>query len=214
VVLVVHPAVVNADGVQEEAARETAVYNHLGQLISSTDAAGSVTRYRYHPENDPDGDGQPNPVPDINPATGGYLAEKILDADAGGPFPPARLTVSYLYDPVGNLINTTDGRGNSTDFLFNQVGELVQYRAPSPFNYRRQFSYDANGNLTRVDIENFTANPMASRSRWRRTASSARVGPTTSWTGWWPGRGRSRKARRARRARPRPATATTRAETW
>jgi YD repeat-containing protein len=157
VVLVVHPAVVNAEGVLEEA-RETAVYNHLGQLVSATDAEGAVTRFRYHPENDPDGDGQPNPVPDINPNTGGYLAERISDADAGGPFPPARLTVSYFYDPLGRLIRVTDGRGNSTDLLFNQVGELVQYRAPSPFNYRRQFRHDANGNLTGVDVENFTAN--------------------------------------------------------
>jgi YD repeat-containing protein len=153
----IHPAVVLPDGSTQEAV-ETAVYNHLGQKVAATGPEGATTRFRYYPETDPDGDGQPNQGSGLNPNTGGYLAEETVDADTGGPFPPARVRASYQYDPLGRLARRTDGNGNTSELTYNAVGELVQYRAPAPLNYRRTFRHDANGNLVELEIENFTAN--------------------------------------------------------
>ncbi|MGH9363147.1 MAG: hypothetical protein ACRD2T_14650, partial [Thermoanaerobaculia bacterium] len=153
----VHPNVVLPDGAVEEAV-ETAVYNHLGQLVTVTGAEGAVTRLRYHPETDPDGDGQASATPGLNPNTGGYLAERLIDADPSGPFSPARLRVSFVYDARGYPSRVTDGRGNATELTYHDVGELVQVRSPAPLNYRRLYRYDANGNRVRIEVENFTAN--------------------------------------------------------
>ena len=55
---------------------------------------------------------------------------------------------------LGNPVSRTDGRGNTTSFTWNALGELVEERAPMPFGDRRRFIYDGNGNQTAVEVEN------------------------------------------------------------
>ncbi|MCZ6680015.1 MAG: DUF6531 domain-containing protein, partial [Candidatus Poribacteria bacterium] len=83
----------------------------------------------------------------------GYLKNEIIDV------PNFALTTTYEYDLVGNIIRLTDPRGNDVQYVFNSQNQVVQESSRevtkgAGVRYQRDFSYDANNNLTRVDIQN------------------------------------------------------------
>jgi YD repeat-containing protein len=86
-------------------------------------------------------------------AQNGYLREEVVDAAN------LALATRYAYDAVGNATSVTDPRGNDTQFLYNALNEVVRKRSrqlsgsPS-FRIDTLTSYDANDNVTRVDVEN------------------------------------------------------------
>ena len=102
-------------------------YNQFCQITSETDPEGNVDEFVYFPENDPDGDGNTSPGtrPGLNTTTGGYLRAKIIDSRTSPrrteTTPPAQISNSFFYDPVGNIIRTIDGRGNDTIVSVNQL---------------------------------------------------------------------------------------------
>lgn len=121
-------------------------YNDLGQLAIEIDPEKNVKSYRYYSETDPDGDGLPTPGPIdgrlLDPSTGGYLAQQILDDD---PFPfltpveiasrnnatnpvPVFSVNSFEYDALGNLTASVDANEVRTEFDVNQLGQIVQVR--------------------------------------------------------------------------------------
>jgi len=158
----------------------TYTYNQFGQMTSEADPEGNLDIYLYHPENDPDGDGRDiNRTRGLSTVTFGYLKENIRDFDpaklntlpvpisnsgvmrrrAGMPFAETGcacpgLAKKYLYDRVGNIIATTDGRGNTTRHIVNQLNQVVRTISEPPFLYERDYFYDFNNNLVRVDIQN------------------------------------------------------------
>lgn len=158
----------------------TYTYNQFGQMTSEADPEGNLDIYLYHPENDPDGDGRDiNQRQGLSTVTFGYLKENIRDFDpmrlgtlpvqisnggitrrrAGAPFAETGcacpgLAKRYLYDRVGNVIQTTDGRNNITRYIVNQLNQVVRTISEPPFLYERDFFYDANNNLVRIDIQN------------------------------------------------------------
>lgn len=107
-------------------------YNDFGQLIRQTDPEGNVTLNQYFSERDPDGDGNPNGVSGGDPATGGYLGRLIKDwlrhpeRNSRTNPRPASIQTFYRYDPVGNIIRKIDGRGIATDYVVNQLNQVVQ----------------------------------------------------------------------------------------
>ena len=74
-----------------------ASWDVLGRQVTSTDAAGQVTKIGY--------DG---------------LGRRILLND------PTLGVTHYAYDSVGNLVSRRDGRGQVTSFDYDQVGQLIQ----------------------------------------------------------------------------------------
>lgn len=83
----------------------------------------------------------------------GYLQSEIIDATH------LRLTTSYEYDLVGNIIRVIDPNGNDTRFVVNAHNQVVreisrEVRPGSGIRYERDQFYDANNNLVRVDIQN------------------------------------------------------------
>ena len=71
----------------------------------------------------------------------GYLQSAVEDAGAGG----LALTTTYDYDAVGNVTSVTDPRGSDTQFVFNQLDQLMQVKsAPGGGGVRQQvdFTYD------------------------------------------------------------------------
>ena len=57
------------------------------------------------------------------------------------------------YDPLGNVLSTTDARGFTTIFDRNEMGEVYRTTSPAPYNYRVEKYYDANRNVVRMDTE-------------------------------------------------------------
>ncbi|MGQ9591745.1 MAG: DUF6531 domain-containing protein, partial [Planctomycetota bacterium] len=176
-------------------------YNRFGQLVSRRDPTGREFRFEYHPERDPEGDGTPSAEPDLDPETGGFLARAVADVGVG----ERRDIVveSYRYDARGCLASRTDGDGNAVFTVYNSLGQLVETRWGPPLRYRRHYLYDADDNLVKVRVENFTSTDggtsyLVSGNRWidaaferdilgrvvtaTREVSEGEVGPARSVT--------------------------------
>ncbi|GIW39486.1 MAG: hypothetical protein KatS3mg076_0063 [Candidatus Binatia bacterium] len=83
----------------------------------------------------------------------GYLRSMV--ADAGG----FDLTTTFEYDRVGNIVRITDPRGHDTRYVVNQRDQVVreisrEVGEGSGVRYQRDFFYDANDNIVRVEVEN------------------------------------------------------------
>jgi YD repeat-containing protein len=158
-------------------------YNDFGQMTEMVDAEGNVHKYEYFAEDDPDGNGITTPTPPdrvLDGTTGGYLKEEIRDAEHeiidghdpnnGSGAAPTAISTKYKYDPVGNITEMTDGRGIRTDYVINQLNQVVRtIRAadvsetagadpsePLPltaFAYIEDVEYDANDNVVKRSIE-------------------------------------------------------------
>jgi RHS repeat-associated protein len=146
-------------------------YNQFGQTTSTTDPEGNVTTYSYYPERDP---GHTGIIlnPNGNPTTGGYLYQTDQDAvstpdrDSGANPTPTRIVTTYAYDVVGNQTAVTDGRGIVTQYVYNQLDQVVEVMdadshvanpsEPLPlvdFQYIERYFYDANGNVVLHQVE-------------------------------------------------------------
>ncbi len=82
----------------------------------------------------------------------GYLESTIVDA------PTLALTESFEYDSVGNLVRSTDPLGNDTTFVVNQLNQKIRETSrevgPGGPRYEKDFYYDANDNVVRIDVQN------------------------------------------------------------
>ncbi|MBQ4630286.1 MAG: RHS repeat-associated core domain-containing protein [Clostridia bacterium] len=56
--------------------------------------------------------------------------------------------VNYEYDYMGNLIKTTDAKGNVTENIYNDMGQLI--RVEEEFNFVTEYEYDLRGNVEQV----------------------------------------------------------------
>ncbi|MGK7955408.1 MAG: RHS repeat-associated core domain-containing protein, partial [Crocosphaera sp.] len=185
VVAMVQPSVVLLEGSNQEAIEGDRLqdiftlyrYNQFGQVTSTVDAEGNIDKFEYFAENDPDGDGTATLNPDdgriLDNTTGGYLRKTITDqshfagANNGNGAAPTEITMSYTYDEVGNTTSITDGRGIRTEFVVNELNQVVRtirgavvpgssVDEPFPltaFSYLEDVEYDANNNVIQRSIE-------------------------------------------------------------
>ncbi len=129
-----------------EGIEEDYTYNEFGQLTSRTlpgNGSGHrrVDRFTYY---------------DAGPQRG-YRASRIEDAGK------LNLTTRYEYDLVGNVVRQIDPRGNDLLVTVNELNQIVRKQsreviAGSGVRYQRDFRYDANNNVTRIDILNLDRN--------------------------------------------------------
>jgi RHS repeat-associated protein len=148
--------------------------NSFGQMTRSVDPEGNATVYDYYPENDPDGDGR-DLTPGVSANSLGYLKQVTSDAvsaasrNSGTNPTPTNIRRLLQYDRVGNVIREVDGRGIATEYVVNQLNQVVQtvraaahnVFAPDPaeplpltdFRYLERFFYDFNDNIVRRQIE-------------------------------------------------------------
>ncbi|HVR74585.1 MAG TPA: carboxypeptidase regulatory-like domain-containing protein [Planctomycetota bacterium] len=181
----------------------TFTFNRFGQITSRTSAAGRVTRFEYHPETDFDGNGAPNPEDGRDPDTGGFLARRIAVLRSGEGTAGELVLERNVYDPRGFLASRTDGSGAVEFHSWNALGQLVELRLPPPLKYRWHFLRDADDNLVRERVENYTSidgggHFLVSGNRWIdtdyehdllgrtvtviREVSEGEVGPAASLT--------------------------------
>ena len=87
----------------------------------------------------------------------GYLRERVVDADG------LQLTTTYEYNPRGAVTRIVDPKGAGTLLVRNDLDQIVRRasRAVStphgPVRYERDYFYDANGILVRVDVQSVNA---------------------------------------------------------
>lgn len=201
VVKEVPPPATLPDGTVEES---TVLFTHnsRGQVLTHTDETGRVTTFEYYPEVDPEGDGDINDDPDLDPDTGGFLAgASVRDPEDGAE--DSIVLATYRYDPRGYPAGVTDGNGNEEFRVHNELGQLVEVRRPLPLRYRRHWIYDEDDNLVGLRVENFTSTDggghfLVSDNRWldvtigrdllgrpetiTREVSGGEVGPARSIT--------------------------------
>ncbi len=83
----------------------------------------------------------------------GFVSARIVDVAN------LKVTTRYEYDAVGNVVRRTNPRGFATESTYNELDQLVRRRMPesregSGLFYVREYAYDANNNLSRVDLTN------------------------------------------------------------
>ena len=131
----------NQQGIEGDSSQEIVTqlqWNDFGQLVKRIDPEQNHDEFEYHPENDPDGDGNPTPAPPdgrmLDGTTGGYLKTRLTDTT---PDPdrdnkidptPANIQEDFRYDDMGNLTHYTDGRGVLTRRIFNELDQVMVLR--------------------------------------------------------------------------------------
>ncbi|RMF81562.1 MAG: RHS repeat protein, partial [Planctomycetota bacterium] len=83
----------------------------------------------------------------------GYLESTVIDATG------LALTTTFEYDAVGNVTRVIDPRGADRLLTVNQLNQVVrvasrQPGAANPDRYERDYYYDENDNVVRVDVQN------------------------------------------------------------
>jgi RHS repeat-associated protein len=111
----------------------------------------------------------------LDPLTGGYLKSVVRDTasgpqrDSGTDPTPTNIRTQYGYDTVGNVTRAVDGRGIATDYVVNQLNEVVQITraaahglfalgvaeplALTDYAYLERIAYDFNGNVVLRQLE-------------------------------------------------------------
>jgi len=151
---------IEGDATQEIVSEFT--YNSFGQITAEIDPEGNVDEYFYYSERDPDGDGRMTPGVGLDHDTGGYKRRVIRDSRvsprrrSGAPL--THISNRWKYDLVGNVIETTDGRGNTTQYVVNALNQVERRISEEPFIYEHAYIYDANDNIIREEIQNVGAN--------------------------------------------------------
>ncbi|TQJ17751.1 RHS repeat-associated core domain-containing protein [Kribbella jejuensis] len=105
-------------------------YGAFGQVTSSKDALGSVTKSAF----DKLGRTTEVTAPTYTPPGGTAVTPKT----------------SFSYDAVGNLLQQVDERGNTTNFTYDHLNQQVQVDAPGTTNTERavtKIAYTANGDV-------------------------------------------------------------------
>lgn len=113
-------------------------YNAYGQVETATAPDGMETKYEYYDDNEPNG--------------WGWLWKVIVDANQSDPN-SLEITTEYKYDILGHVIEVNDPNGDVTQSVYNELNQLIQTTAPTPYSYVTKFSYDKNGNQSEIERE-------------------------------------------------------------
>ncbi|MBF0480011.1 MAG: RHS repeat protein, partial [Candidatus Omnitrophica bacterium] len=113
-------------------------YNAYGQITKAVDPLSHITTYAYE-------------------TATGYLATILRDLSG------INAQTGFTYDAYGNLKTVTDANLHTTIYQFNALNQLVQ--VATPYGIRTKYTYDANGNVSKVERQ---AN--AAGTAWQTTS--------------------------------------------
>lgn len=121
-------------------------YNARGQLTERIHPPNStghrrVDRYVYY----------------TSGSQNGYLHFAITDATG------VAMTNTFEYDARGNVTRWIDPRGKDTQYLVNQLDQVVRQVSRevtdgSGIRYQKDYFYDANNNVTKIEVQNLDEN--------------------------------------------------------
>lgn len=119
-------------------------YDPIGRTIQVTNPDGTTVKSSY----------MQGRITNINANGHVKIEERDIYArlvkveEYTGIYPSVNLyaTTTYEYDILGNLLKTTDTKGNQTTLAYDTLGRKTQMIDPDMGHW--QYAYDANGNLT------------------------------------------------------------------
>lgn len=112
-------------------------YNQYGQVETVTAPDGIVTKYEYYD--------------DINdPNNYGRLWKIIVDANESDP-DRLEITTTFKYDEYGNIAEVNDPNSDITQFVHNELDQLIRAIAPSPFSFQTNFFYTDTNKLDHIE---------------------------------------------------------------
>lgn len=117
-------------------------YDVLGNVTKLTDRDGKVTNYTYNSANKVATIAYPSGLNLTNTYDG--LGRLTKTSKTGGALIPVE--ESYTYDKAGNVITSTDSKGNVTSYTYNEIYKLVKVIDPS--GNQSLFNYNAKGEIT------------------------------------------------------------------
>ncbi len=107
-------------------------YNTYGQPLQVVASTGAVYAFTYHSSGPMEG----------------YLASLTFDANG------AALLFEYEYDSLGNTTLIRDPSGKEVTFEVNALSRVVQSTYQAPYSYVRQYYYNLQDRLVRIEISN------------------------------------------------------------
>lgn len=138
-----------ADGITDIT---TYTYTALGELATSTSAAGLVTTVIARNDQ-----GQPTVVEEPNKNRWYFTYDRLGRVETSGVAGPGETPAlnSFVYDIVGQLVSMTNTRLQTWTFTYDNDRRLTTTTSPS--GDVANFTYDGMGNLTRTEYQNGTA---------------------------------------------------------
>jgi len=106
----------------------TMTYNGRGQVLTVTSPDGMVTKNTFD-------------------ATTEKLLSTVVDFGVGR----LNLTANFGHDSVGNLTSVQDPRGLTSTLTFDVLRRVTQVTSTAPFSFVTKFTFDDNGNTTKVE---------------------------------------------------------------
>lgn len=106
----------------------TNTYNSRGQLLTSTEPTGIVTKNSFDTVTE-------------------KLTSVVFDFGVGR----LNLTMNFGYNSVGDVVTIQDARGNTTTYQYNANRRSVQETGPAPFSYVTKVTHDDNGNTIKIE---------------------------------------------------------------
>ena len=87
----------------------------------------------------------------------GYLYHAVIDATTFA------LTNTFQYDARGNVTRWIDPNGKDTQYIVNELDQVVrqisrEVKDGTGIRYQKDYYYDANNNVTRIDVQNLDEN--------------------------------------------------------
>ncbi|MBP9092507.1 RHS repeat-associated core domain-containing protein [bacterium] len=106
----------------------TMTYNGRGQVLTVTSPDGIVTKNTF----------------DVS-------TEKLLSTVADFGVGRLNLTANFGYDSVGNVTSVQDPRGFTSTVTVDVLRRITQATSTAPFSFVTKFTFDDNGNTTKVE---------------------------------------------------------------
>jgi len=130
---ITYPTVTYLD--PDQTVEETFTWTGTGLLDSVTDGEGKVTDYQYV------GGGT---------VKKGYLWKVVFDSGGLG----LALTTEYGYTNWGTVTSVKNPRAYTTTYTVNNYDWRTAVTTTSPQGYEVKYTFDANGNVTKKEVEN------------------------------------------------------------
>ncbi|MBI5359645.1 MAG: DUF1573 domain-containing protein [Planctomycetes bacterium] len=130
----IYPTVTLADNSTTQNITTSRTYNSFGQIETTTDGEGVITKYEYYPAGD---------------SLFGYLRYVTRDFDG-----PNEIRTETKYNETGNVTERGDGFNRFTIYTVNELNQVTQTTSRAPFSYVTRYAFDYNNNVASVDVEN------------------------------------------------------------